>query len=85
MANIWSLSKPEIFQEVGTNLFVIVFNTHVDKQKVEKGRPWLFDNSLFVIRRFEGESQSRKINFDHESLWVQLYNLPLANTNRDTG
>ncbi|XP_040994343.1 uncharacterized protein LOC121240886 [Juglans microcarpa x Juglans regia] len=80
MAKIWRLSKPATFMEVGANLF-----THANKQKVEEVRPWLFDNRLFIIRKFDGVSQSGKMKFEHEALWVQLHNLPLAHMNCNTG
>lgn len=49
MAKVWRLSKQAMFQEVGSNVFVIAFNTHADKVKVMEGRPWLFDNHLFIL------------------------------------
>lgn len=49
MAKIWKISKPASSQECGSNMVVIMFATHVDKEKVLAGRPWLFDNYLFVL------------------------------------
>lgn len=69
MAKNWTLSKPATLLEVGSNLFIIVFNTHANKQKVEEWRPWLFYNNLFIIRKFDGVSQSGRMKFDHKSLW----------------
>ncbi|KAF5447877.1 hypothetical protein F2P56_033394, partial [Juglans regia] len=57
MAKIWKLSRPALFQEVGANLFVIIFNTHEDKQKIEKGKLWMFDNCLFILKKFPGDIQ----------------------------
>ncbi|XP_018821372.1 uncharacterized protein LOC108991470 isoform X2 [Juglans regia] len=57
MAKIWKLSRPAVFQEVGANLFVIIFNTQEDKQKIEKGKPWMFDSSLFILQKFSGDFQ----------------------------
>ncbi|XP_041009439.1 uncharacterized protein LOC121253498 [Juglans microcarpa x Juglans regia] len=85
MSKIWCLSKPTVFQVVGKNCFVVVFNNHADKLKVEGGRPWLFDNNLFILKAFEGDLHPGKILFDCESMSVQLHNLPLARMNRDTG
>lgn len=38
-----------MFQEVGSNVFIITFTTRADKQRVEGVCLWFFDNYLFVI------------------------------------
>lgn len=48
MGKIWKISKPAIFRDLGSNLFSITFESETDKLKVSDGRPWLFDNNLFV-------------------------------------
>lgn len=61
MFKIWRLSKPIVFQEVGKNCFVVIFNTNTDKQKIEEGRPWLFNNNLFILKPFEVDLQLGKM------------------------
>lgn len=58
MANIWRISKRAIFQVVDKNVFVITFATHADKARILEGKPWLFDNSLFVIIPYDGSLQT---------------------------
>lgn len=53
MAKVWRLSQKARFKEVGQNVFIISFATHADKMRVEKARPWLFDNHMFVIEPFD--------------------------------
>lgn len=43
LTKIWSLSKLTVLREVGRNMFVVIFATHANKQRIEDGRPWLFD------------------------------------------
>lgn len=52
MAKIWRLSAKALFREVGPNVFHFLFAMHADKQRVEDGRPWFFDNNLFVIESY---------------------------------
>lgn len=39
MAKVWRISKPAVFKELGNNVFIITFETHADKQKLEGGHP----------------------------------------------
>lgn len=54
MAKVWRLSKHTVFQEVGSNMFTMTFATHADKKRIEDGRPWFFDNNMFVNNSFDG-------------------------------
>lgn len=68
MARIWRISKRPIFQEVDINIFVVTFATHADKQKILEGKPWLFDNVLFLLLPYDGIMQPGQISFDCEVL-----------------
>lgn len=78
MAKVWKLNRVAKFLEVGKNVFVVTFANHANKQRVWKGKPWLFDNQLMVLKVFDGFRPPMKICFDREELWVLMYNLPLA-------
>ncbi|XP_042968999.1 uncharacterized protein LOC122301670 [Carya illinoinensis] len=85
MARIWRINKAAQFIEVSRNVFVIVFENQVDMQKVWNGRPWLFDNQLFVLKEFEGYTPLHCVNFDYECLWVRMHNLPLSCMTKERG
>ncbi|XP_042974862.1 uncharacterized protein LOC122306500 [Carya illinoinensis] len=78
MAKIWRVGRGFGFQEIATNLFVIMFENQEDKLRILEGRPWLFDNWLFVLKPFDGFVSPQWMNFDKEVFWVRLNNLPLA-------
>lgn len=61
------------FKEVGPNVFTISFAMSSDKHRVEDGRPWLFDNLIFVIEPFDGYTQLKDMKFDKASFWIQLH------------
>ncbi|XP_035539649.1 uncharacterized protein LOC118344020 [Juglans regia] len=66
-------------------MFVISFENQKDRERVLEGKPWLFDNQLFVLKLFDGLTPPRKMNFDFEEFWVHLNNLPLACMSREVG
>ncbi|XP_042944656.1 uncharacterized protein LOC122278541 [Carya illinoinensis] len=78
MARIWRISKRAVFQEVERNTFVVTFATHADKERVLEGKPWLFDNVLFILVPYDGVMQPGRIAFDYETFWIQIHNLPLG-------
>lgn len=69
-ANVWRVSWPAKFQEVGNNIFIITFSTHANKVKVLEGHPWLFDNHLFMLQMFDAFAQPSKLLFEREVFWV---------------
>ncbi|XP_035549240.1 uncharacterized protein LOC118349286 [Juglans regia] len=78
MAKIWKISKAAVFQEVGTNIFIITFHTIIDLEKVWEGRLWLFDNHLLALRVFDTGAQPGAMKFEEEVFWIQLHNLPMG-------
>ncbi|KAF5472196.1 hypothetical protein F2P56_004583 [Juglans regia] len=85
MAKVWRISRKAQFQEVGTNMFVMTFANQADKLRILQGRPWLFDNQMFVIMQLNGSIPPQKMDFSRERMWIQLHNLPLACMNKDRG
>lgn len=70
MAKVWRISRKAQFQKVGTNIFVTTFANQADKQCILHGRPWLFDNQIFVIMQLDGSIPPQKMDFSRERLWV---------------
>lgn len=68
MGKIWRLSSKVVFKEVGANVFIVSFVNLVDKNRVEQGRPWLFDNNIFVLEQFDSLTPPKNMQFDKASL-----------------
>ncbi|XP_041011254.1 uncharacterized protein LOC121255023 [Juglans microcarpa x Juglans regia] len=85
MVKIWRVGKQATVKEVGPNVFIITFSTQMDKKRIEEGRPWSFDNNLFVIKPFDGYVQPNMMKFDNALLWVQMHNLLLVGMNCECG
>lgn len=85
MEKIWKVDKSMEFHEIGANCFVITFANSNDKNKVLEGCLWLFDNYLFVLKFFYENAQTNRLDFDPESFWVQMHNLPLGYIDQGMG
>ncbi|XP_042939567.1 uncharacterized protein LOC122274609 [Carya illinoinensis] len=78
MEKISRVERHMEFQEIGNNSFIITFASKKDKVKVMGGCPWLFDNYLFVLKDYDGDTQPHLISFDKVSFWIHMLNLPLS-------
>lgn len=50
-----------------------------------EGRPWLFDGNLVSLADFDGSTPLSQMEFERESFWIRMYNLPLACMGKDIG
>lgn len=67
------------------NLSIITFESVQDKHRIMEGRPWLFDNSLLLLKQYNGLIPPQKMCFDSELFWVHLNNLPFGCMNQHVG
>ena len=66
-------------------MFLMEFEDEGDKNKVLKGRPWIFEESLFSVENFDELSTFSEINFEQAEFWVRMFNLPLACMGKEVG
>lgn len=85
IGKVWRLSTKAKFKEVGLKVFIISFAMHSDKHRVKNGRPWLFDNHIYVIEPFDGYTQLKDMKFDRASLWIQLHQFSFMTMSRKCG
>ncbi|XP_042944706.1 uncharacterized protein LOC122278594 [Carya illinoinensis] len=85
MGRVWRISQKARFQEVGINMFVIQFANEADKIRVMDGRPWLFDNYMFVLMPMNGDIPPQRMDFTKERMWIQLLEMPLVGMNEGEG
>jgi hypothetical protein len=75
MIRLWKSKKNVSFKILGENLFLINFECPGDKERALKGRPWVFEGSLFLIEDFDGLTPPSNFTFDRKTFWVQMINL----------
>jgi hypothetical protein len=85
LVRAWRPTGSLSFNVIGRNMFVVEFEHEWDKTRIMEGRPWLFDGHLVSLAEFDGLTPPAKINFNHDSFLVRMYNLPLACMGRNTG
>ncbi|XP_059436069.1 uncharacterized protein LOC132168989 [Corylus avellana] len=81
----WRLKGTFTFKILGSNLFLIEFESDRDKIWVLEGRPWVFEGNLFMVEDFDGHTSPSKFTFEKASFWVRMMNLPLACMGREVG
>lgn len=70
MMKVWKTSKPFIFIDICSNIFIVKFDNLNDKTRVLQDKLWLFDFVIFSLRKFEGRVQLAKMDFNKEVFWV---------------
>jgi hypothetical protein len=81
----WRPTRRVDFKVVGENLFLLEFEDEDDKRRVLKGRPWIFEDSLFSVKDFDGLSTLSETSFERAEFWVRMFNLPLACMGKEVG
>lgn len=78
LVNIWNMSKPFNVIDIGSNLFIIKFSGHYDKQRVMQGCPRLFNTNLLMLKQLDGCIPPSKMNFNSKVFWVHMNGMPIA-------
>ncbi|KAF7140800.1 hypothetical protein RHSIM_Rhsim06G0055700 [Rhododendron simsii] len=73
----WGYPKGLKVMEVGGGIYQFVFGKEMDLVRVIAGGPWLFNNQLIVLQRWEEGIKIDQINFSYCPFWIQLRALPL--------
>lgn len=77
IVDAWKLKKPVEVQELGKNLFLFIFSTKRDLDKILNSGLWSFDRNILVLNRIFGTEQPSEMALDSTSLWIKVYDLPL--------
>ncbi|XP_050222203.1 uncharacterized protein LOC126672298 [Mercurialis annua] len=76
--SIWKLNKGFGIKQWPNNVFVFQFYNMRDKERVIKGSPWTFDNSLLVLKDVDMEESPDNIVFDKVPFWIRILNVPIG-------
>lgn len=81
----WHLIESVSFKTLNDNLFLLEFDLEEDLEWVLTGRPWLFDNYLVAMQKFDGSIPPDRLDLSKAALWVQIHGLPLVCMNKAVG
>jgi hypothetical protein len=85
MTRLWRTAGEVAFEELYDNIWLIEFSIVSDKKRVQEGRHWLFDRSVFVLKEVDENVPPLQKDFFKSPFWIQVHNLPLVCTNREVG
>ncbi|XP_071916207.1 uncharacterized protein [Coffea arabica] len=71
--------------ELGPNLFQCNIPNSQEKERIVDGGPWVIDNQILVLNRWEEGIEGNLEAFKLAYLWVQVWNLPVHWVIREVG
>lgn len=78
MPRILQSKKAVKIEVIGENLFLLDFDSVVDKRYALDEGPWTFFKDLIIFQTPSCFQQAASMVFDEVPIWVQCHNLPLA-------
>lgn len=82
---MWNHPKNLKVVELGVNLFQFSFGLQEDVDRVMQGCPYLIDNQLLNLKRWERGIDKNPKAFMIAPLWIQMWNLPIHCITREVG
>ena len=64
-------------RNVGNHVVLFIFDNEEEIEKILEGEPWSFNKHLVMIQCYDHTILVRDLVFDHVSLWVQVYDIPI--------
>jgi hypothetical protein len=74
----WSPAKEIKIQHIEGNLFLIQCFYLGDWLKVEQGGPWLFQQNIVCIEKYDGLLAPESINLNFFDTYIQIHKLPIG-------
>lgn len=85
MMKLWQYRGLCKVAAIANNVFQFIFEDPLDREKVMLGRPWLFDNQLMVLQRWDEELKWTDERFNLSPIWIQVKYIPPHWLSVDTG
>ncbi|KAH1055619.1 hypothetical protein J1N35_033684 [Gossypium stocksii] len=76
MANLWHPIGGVSITDIGEKRILFRFYCEVDRDRVLKGSPWIFNNHLLLISMLKEDDNPLEVHLHQAGFWVQLHNLP---------
>lgn len=66
-----------MFQDLGSNRFVLKFEHHLDREHTMEGSPWLVDRCAMLLLPLEEGTDPNTVEVNLMTIVVRLHNIPL--------
>uniref|UniRef100_A0A2N9I5I3 Reverse transcriptase domain-containing protein n=1 Tax=Fagus sylvatica TaxID=28930 RepID=A0A2N9I5I3_FAGSY len=80
---LWRTFKGFSAQDMGNNMVVFTFEDEADMARVLQSEPWSYDKHLVSFQRVEADMAIEEMECRCVSFWVQMYNLPVRQMNKE--
>ncbi|XP_071906103.1 uncharacterized protein [Coffea arabica] len=81
----WGYPKELTMIELGPNLFQFLIPELESRERILNGGPWVMDNQILVLNKWEASIEENSEAFKFAPLWVQVWNLPIHWISKDVG
>jgi hypothetical protein len=85
LGRIWCPLKGLKCKDLGSNIFLFIFSQESGKRKALHSRPWMFNNDLVVMEKFDPNKSLEDYAFASIPIWLRVLKLSLGRMNRATG
>ena len=75
--HVWGYPRNMRVTELGPNVFMFNFKEEKDKERALKGRPWVLDNQLLVLKQWSEGIEMDPEGFNTSYMWIQVWQLPI--------
>ena len=82
---MWASPGGVTVRDITDNLFMAVFTSKDDMERIFVMSPWTFDKKLIQIVCFIGDLQPTAVKFTHAAFWIRIMNLPIKSMTREVG
>ncbi len=82
---MWMSPGGVTIRDITDNLFMAVFTSKDDMERIFFLSPWTFDKKIIQMVRFVGDLQLTAVKFTHAAFWIRIMNLPIKNMTREVG
>ncbi|KAK9272740.1 hypothetical protein L1049_003117 [Liquidambar formosana] len=73
---MWNVGKEVKIVDVGNSMIHVKFQSDFQMKKVIERGPWMFDNHLLLLKRWERGIHVKNVEFLSITFWIQVWGLP---------
>jgi hypothetical protein len=81
----WGNPRGLRIRPAGDNVFVAVFTTCADRDRVLEGTPWMVGRHAVLLQPHDPRLRPSDVRFDSMTIWVRILNLPFEWMNNKKG
>ncbi|MCH98855.1 DUF4283 domain protein, partial [Trifolium medium] len=85
LSEVWTPGRGVAIKPIANMRYLFKFYHKIDKDRVEKGGPWNFENHMLVLNSVNPGDRFDSIPLNHMPMWVQVHQIPAGYITRKVG